>query len=167
MKKNILDRLNAINPDKVVLKNVSKVTSNDYPVGTMSDTLKSAYGLWMQLDGVAQKLRKSIDEQIRQKLADHVAAHIARKSGADCCATFATEMEAIVQPMKTADAEAEAARQIFWNSARLEFPELLGKSTIAFRAGFTLVWTTEEDKAPLLPPDLEQAMQELKRALHL
>jgi len=55
-------------------------------------------------------------------------------------------LEKIIEQLNSANAETELLNEFFWRAARLEFPELIGKSSIAVRENFTLVWNDESEE---------------------
>jgi hypothetical protein len=119
-----------------------KLEENQIAVGVMSDDLRRIHTLMSQaVDEVNNLVTKIIEARVA-----HSQLHT---NGAVCgeeCKRNIAILNGLLDEHHLASARYEVFNAIFWNSARVEFPDLLTRSNIGIADGFTMYYTTSKKR---------------------
>ena len=140
MKKSIMQLAGSVDLGKVKTDGAGKLQKGQIAVGVMSDDLKRLYSL----QSSAVDKANDLVNKLREKSAAHRALHANGEVCGEDCKKYLVELRALAKEHDVAVAEYEALKEIFWSSARIEFPELLMKPSIGIAEDFTLYYNETE-----------------------
>ncbi len=158
------DMLAAVDPNTVICKADKLDPEKDTKVGVMNDRLKRIYGLHRNFVTKTNEIIRTI----KIKKAEHDLAHLKKETDYEeiekgsCCEEFSKIANETLKNIELNKERLNALDQIFWNTARLDFPELLGKPEIGVREGFSLVWCNKN-----YLESLEKEAEDIVRLLSL
>ena len=143
----LLDMMNSVDLSIVEFPK-DEVGKNETSVGIMSDGLKKLY----HLHSVATDELRKVAGENRTRLQEHEKKHVdgSKHSIKDCIA-FHKEMQPHLETESKLKQKYDVMKGIFWNAARFEHPELMGKETIGVRKDAMLVWEAEDEELGELP----------------
>ena len=143
-----------VNITELTCDTKAEIQPGETQVGVMSDDLKRLYGL----RDSSRTAANTVGTQIQEKDEEHRRQHRQKSAGRACCADHSEEMEKLLEEFSIAKAKHMALDEVFWNAARIEFPELLGKARIGIRKDFAMVWEKTDDSTPSEMEGLEAAL---------
>ena len=125
-----------VDPNSVKIDGAGKLEKGQTAVGVMSDDLKRLYSLHC---GAVDKANNLLNK-LRENGAAHRELHEKGTVCGEGCRKYLGEQRRLSKEHDLAVAEHEALKEIFWASVRIEFPELLDKSSLGIAEDFTIYY---------------------------
>lgn len=129
-----------IDPNSVKIDGAGKLEEGQNAVGVMSNDLKRLYSL----QSSAVDKANNLFHKLRETSAAHRELHEKGKVCGEDCEKYHGELRRLSKEHDLAVAEHGALKDIFWASVRIEFPELLDKSSVGIAEDFTIYYIPGE-----------------------